>query len=256
MFEDMSLSTTVKNRLNPLETVFAGWLRFPFKNIYILNWNSDDTKELHAYVNSYNDPRVIIEDVIGKRTAYFMGAISRNMAAERCLELTQPKWLFQIDCDIFLEPSFQGLKLYEDICYFAECAKEVVQPGWADREWDKKKYSVIAGVSEKNRPMYGTFGSCIIPAHKVWKYGYYNENFIENCLFDCYYIANYLEKEPENAWFFKNEIRHIHHDNESRVKNTPERDLLRGTMINKALASLPPYRYGYTAHRLGLIEIN
>lgn len=257
--ETVSLSTTVMNRLWMLKQTLPAWLLLPFKNVYVLNWNSDDSEELHEFVKSLKDDRVIVEDAFGKRTAYFMAAISRNMAAERCMELTRPKYLFQIDCDVITDHSHinnERFKLYDGLCYFAKCTKEVCQPGWSEKEWDAKKYTTNPEWAKKNRLKYGTFGSCIIPADKVWKYGYYNENFIENALFDVYYISKFVDGEPENIWFFDKELIHLDHSNEERVKNTPENDLVRGTMINKALSVLPPYRYKYTVHERGKLEIN
>jgi len=256
-WSDVSVSTTVKNRLQFLKQTLPNWLLTPFKNIYVLNWNSDDTQELHEFVESLHDGRIVVEDIIGKRTTYFIASISRNIAAERCLELTMPKYLFQVDSDVLLiSAELKKVKLYDDTLYFSECVKEVCQPGWADKEWDEKKYSADAATAQRNRLKYGTFGTCLMPADKVWKYGHYNENFIENCLFDCYYISKYVENEPENIWFLKHELHHIDHSNDDRVKETPEHDFVRGTAINKALSALPPYRYPYTIREQGKLEIN
>jgi hypothetical protein len=256
-FSQVSLSTTVMNRLEMLEHTLPNWLRFNFQNIYILNWNSDDTKELHAFVESLKDSRVIIEDVTGKRTSYFMAAISRNMAAERCLELTRPRWLFQIDSDILINESFRYLPLNDEILYMSPHTRLMVRPGLTDDASTVfNKYSNRIEVQSAMRMRFGAFGSCLMPAHKVFQWGYYNENLVENNWFDVLYLSQYYKNDYENIWYFRNELTHIDHSNEDRMRNGTEKDMVRAVEINKALSALPPYRYPYEVKRLGLIEIN
>jgi len=104
---------------------------------------------------------------------------------------------------------------------------------------------------------YGEFGTCLIPAKKVFKYGYYNENLIENCLFDTLYMAKFFETEFDNIWFFRDELMHIPHDNKSRITNGSEGGFVRAIEVNQALRVLKPYRYPYKVLKNpGRIEIN
>lgn len=224
------------------------WVKFPFKNILILNWNSDDTKELHEFVDSFKDDRIILVDVVGKRTTYFSAPISRNMAAERCLELTKPTFLLQIDSDIKIHDSMEHLALEDDnVIYMSKWARFLLHPNWESFDSTFAKNSLNIEIVEKNRLKYGSFGTCLIPADKVFKYGYYNENFIENNLFDTLYMANFFNPDEEdNIWFFRNEVEHIDHDNESRIAEGTENSLRRALQVNHCLRTLPPYRYPFT----------
>jgi hypothetical protein len=256
-FQNISLSTTIMNRLWLLKKALPTWVDKPFKHIHILNWNSSDSKELHEYCDSFEDKRIVVEDVYGKRTAYFNAPISRNMAAERALELSDPKWLMQIDCDILINDNFQHLSLPdEEIVYLSKWTRYLLDPRWADNDATFQKNSTDLAIVEANRMKYGEFGTCLIPAKKVFKWGYYNENFIENCLFDTLYMAEFFKHDFDSIWFFRDELTHIPHDNKTRVANGPEGGFVRAIQVNQALSALKPYRYPYKVIvNPGLIEI-
>lgn len=244
---EVSLSTTIKNRLWLFKQALPTWIKYPFKNILILNWNSDDTEELHEYVESFKDDRIILIDVTGKRTVYFRAPISRNLAAERCLELTKPKFLFQIDCDIKINDSILDLKLEDDLLYVSEHARFMLNPEWEQYDENAENFYENIEEIEVGRRQRGTIGSHIIPANKVFQYGYYNENFIENNLFDMYYLAKFLHPDnSEKVAYFKDEVEHIDHDTESRVVEGTEHTLRRAMMVNYVLKDIAPYRYPFT----------
>jgi hypothetical protein len=245
------------NRLSLFKQALPTWVRFPFKNIYVLNWNSDDGEELHNFIKSFNDSRIIIEDVFGKRTTYFNAPISRNMAAERCVSLTEPKYLLQIDCDIKLNDTFEHILLRPEIIYMASWCKFLSRPNWEETETRFQKNSGSISVVTRERLKYGDLGTVLMPVSKLWLYGYYNENFIENNLFDVYYLSKYFNYDNyDNIWYFRDEISHINHDNELRMSCGPEKDMVRAVMINRALKDLPPHRYPYNILECGKIRID
>lgn len=248
---DVSISTTIMNRLWLLKQALPTWTKFPFKMIYILNWNSDDTEELHEYVKSFNDSRIVVEDVTGKRTSYFRASISRNMAADRCLELSKPEFLLMIDADVKLNESFGQLELYKDIMYFSKWSKYLIHPEWEDNDSTFAKVSLNMEVVEKNRMKYGEFGTALFPVEKLWKYGHFDENLIENNLFDTLFLSAFFSPDDfENIWFFRKEIEHIDHSNDTRCSNQSEDNFKRAIRINQALRVLRgeygDFRYPFT----------
>lgn len=255
-FNQVALSTTVMNRLDMLKKTLPNWLKFDFQKIYILNWNSADGGELHEYVSSLMDSRVVVEDASGKRTAYFVASISRNIAAERCLEIAKPRWLFQIDSDILLNEEFNYLPLTDESIWMSHHTRMIIHPAFNNNESVFNKNSTRIEVTSAARMRYGTFGSVLMPSKKVFRYGHYNENLIENNLFDVLYLAQYYRNDYENVWHFRNELQHIEHSNEARMKNGIENDLVRAVEINKALSTLKPYRYEYEVTENGTITIN
>jgi hypothetical protein len=254
----VSLSTTIKNRLWLFKQALPTWLKYDFKNIYILDWNSEDGEELENFVKSLNDSRIILQTAKGKRTHYFMAAISRNISAERCIELTKPEYLLQIDCDCKINASINNLRLYKDIIYFAPWTKFLHNPFWEENDltFDPNPTPEKVKIIHKNRQKYGTYGTVLFPLEKVWKYGYYNENLTENNLFDTLHFVNYFQGEDhDNIWYFRDEIEHIDHSGDSRMSEGQEMDMVRALMINRALRILPPYRHKYTVNN-NIIEIN
>jgi len=254
----ISLSTTIKNRLHLFKQALPSWLRHDFKHIYILNWNSDDSRELEEYIRFMDDPRIVMETVKGKRTTYFQAAQSRNIAVDRCMTMCHSEYIFQIDCDIMINDSIRNIWLGDpNVVYFSKCTYYLQDNDAFETNYRKNKNGMLF---ETLRPLLGTFGTCLMPTYKVRKYGFYDENMIENNLFDCVYLRNYYQQEPENIHFFRDEIGHIDHSNELRTAETPEtHNLVRGMLINRILntavmnGELQPYRYHYTVGKDGTL---
>jgi len=231
MLNQTTLSTTIKNRTEFLKQTLPTWLKQDFKNIYILNWASNDTDVLIDWIKSINDNRIILETITGQGTEWFIGSTSRNIACERALELTKPEYLFQIDSDIIINPSISDLKLQKDKMY--------VHPSSYFLKFSLPLNVKYGDDELKDRNDFGAFGSVLMPAEYVFKYGHYDEKYTENNMFDAIYLKNYYDNELGNIWMFRDEIEHIPHSNELRAANSKLGSLLESTWHSRSMYEYP-----------------
>lgn len=187
----LTITTTIKNRLELFKNSLPNWLKFPFKKIIIVDW--DSTEDIKSFVDSFNDERVMFVRV--ENEPEYRHAAARNFKM-RMVE-NDDDIVLSIDCDIMLTCKFlNNLFIKKNIIY-------TVDP----------KYAVngTAGTSIFTKGMYFSAGGT--NEHMNFGWGREDVDMYERVsnMFKCVYYS-------------QEHVYHQAHGDDLRVKYTKEKN--------------------------------
>lgn len=96
MKAEISLITRFMNRLSFIEKALPTWLKIPYDEIIIVDWNSKE--DILPLVNSLDDPRIKIIRVPDQK--YFNAGAAWNTG----IKAARNKFINTVDCDILTDP--------------------------------------------------------------------------------------------------------------------------------------------------------
>ena len=203
--EEISLCTQIKDRYNFLIQALPTWLKHPFKEIVIFDWNSK--KDLKEIRKEFKDPRI----QLFKIESDFPFSLSQAKNISHSCSLC--KKIVYVDCDVKIEIDFNKfLNIPEDTFLWGNY-KLYNMPGLGCFMITRDQFEAINGYDER---MIG--------------YSYEDVDFHTRLL-----KAGYKRKN------FPDSVNHIDHNDELRTRFFGEKDKIMGTLKNKMLSLRTPW---------------
>ena len=209
----MTLTTSCMDRNEYLVESLKTWLKFPFKDIIIVDWSSkkpvqESLEESLGDILKRSPTRICIKRVDGKE--YYDHSVVRNMKHD--LILDKDTWVLSIDCDVKLKNNF-GKYLY------------LTNPN--------KFYVNVSKRSDK-----GLFGTCIYHMSLYSTVGGYDEDLKYWGAEDIDFYQRAILKGYTAVDIRSITMEHIEHSNDLRVKNTPVRSIYESLAKNNYKISM------------------
>jgi hypothetical protein len=108
----LTVTTTIKDRLEFFKNTLPNWLKFPFKKIIIVDWNS--TEDIKSFVQSFKDERIVFARV--ENEPEYRHSAARNF--KMSLVENDDDIVLSIDCDVMLTCKFlNNLFLKKNVIY-------------------------------------------------------------------------------------------------------------------------------------------
>lgn len=187
----MVVTTSIKDRLEFFKNSLPNWLKFPFKKIIIVDW--DSSENIKDFVDIFKDDRIIFARV--ENEPQYRHSAARNFKM-RLVE-NDDDIVLSIDCDVMLTCKFlNNLFIKKDIMY-------TVNP----------KYAVngTAGTSIFTKGMYFSIGG----TNEHMNYGWGREDI------DMY---DRMSLKYKNLFLSQEHLYHQPHGDDLRVKYTKEKN--------------------------------
>lgn len=188
--ENIVVTTTIKDRLDFFKVSLINWLKFPFKRIYVTDWDSKE--DIRSFIDEHQDGRIVFAKVTNE--PQYRHSAARNfkmhLVEEDCVVLS-------IDCDILLSHKFlNNIFVKKNIMY-------TVNP----------KYAVngTAGTSLFTKEMYFNVGG----TNEHMNFGWGREDM------DLY---DRISLKYRNLCLSQDQIYHQPHSDSLRVKYTKEKN--------------------------------
>lgn len=187
----ITVTTTIKDRLEFFKNSLPNWLKFPFKKIIIVDWDSKE--DIKSFVDSVQDGRIVFARVENEHE--YRHSAARNFKMN--LVENDDDIVLSIDCDVMLTYKFlNNLFLKKNIIY-------TVDP----------KYAVngTAGTSIFTKGMYFAAGG----TNEHMNYGWGREDI------DMYDRVSRMYK---CLYYSQEHVYHQPHGDDLRVKYTKEKN--------------------------------
>ena len=188
--EKLTLSTTIKDRLIFLKKSLPNWLKFPFKKIIIVDW--DSSENIKEFIDEVQDGRIVYVKV--ENEPEYRHAAARNFK----MRMTDDEDIvLSIDCDILLTWKFlNNIIIRNDVIYTLN--PEFTADG-------------TAGTSIFSKKIYFDVGGC----DERMKYGWGREDID---------LFERISKKHNHIFLAAHQLVHQKHGDDLRVKFTKEKN--------------------------------
>jgi hypothetical protein len=196
--QKLSITTAIKDRKDYLDISLATWIKFPFKEIVIVDWSSKD-----PYVPPFKDSRIKLIHVHDRE--YYEHSKARNFKIKH----TESDIFLSIDCDIMLKPNFaSSFFIRDNVTYITDDLTS------------------------------STIGSSIITKKVYEDLGKFNELLDEGWGYeDLDFYTKVLKSGHRHVCFPSENMHHIDHDDNLRVQNTKHKNKWLSNAANMKLAA-------------------
>jgi len=187
----ITITTSIKDRLEFFKNSLSNWLKFPFKKIIIVDWDSKE--DIKTFVDSVQDGRIVFVRVENENE--YRHSAARNFKM-RMVE-NDDDIVLSIDCDVMLTCKFlNNIFVKNDIMY-------TVNPIYA--------VNGTAGTSIFTKEMYFSIGG----TNEHMNYGWGREDI------DMY---DRMSNKYRNLFLSQEHLYHQPHGDDLRVKYTKEKN--------------------------------
>lgn len=187
----LTITTSIKDRLDFLKNSLPNWMKFPFKKIIIVDWDSSDN--VKEFIDSVQDGRIVFARV--ENEPEYRHSAARNFKM-RLIE-NDDDIVLSIDCDVMLTYKFlNNIFLKKNIIY-------TVNP----------KYAVN-----------GTAGTSIFTKGMYFDIGGTDENMCFGWGREDIEMFERMSNKYKNIFYTQDHIYHQPHGDDLRVKYTKEKN--------------------------------